>query len=307
MRVYEGAGGIVWAVVRCGPRFDQIAAFSDKGVCVWNHDANAPVQRLPAEHEAHSDANLVVSANGRWLVAYAHRMMWCWESRRDKWELHWETGGDNLFLARFGTDKSDLLQLDFEKLKTDAPGVVLSRRSLDSKVQAKKAVREVATPEDDRVSPEWLYKLHYYATDLSADGRWFFYSPHLWSMTGAGYAGEVKPRRGHNEAAFSPDGLHLAVDGGTTAYVYRTESLELVTKWRVKHTYSPRLAWSPDGRLLARADASTTVRLFDVGAGTEVVARTAQRQRGTAIAFAPDGLTLLVGTYGGNVVVWDTD
>lgn len=307
MRVYEGAGGIVWAVVRCGPRFDQIAAFSDTGVSVWNHDANAPAQRLPADHEAHSDANLVVSPNGRWLVAYAHRRMWCWASRHDKWELHWETGGDNLFLARFGSDKSDLLQIDFEKLKTDAPGVVLSRRALDSKVQAKNAVREVATPEDDRVSPDWLYKLHYYATDLSAEGRWFFYSPHLWSMTGAGYVGEVMPRRGHNEAAFSPDGSLLAVDGGTTAYVYRTESLELVTKWRVKHTYSPRLAWSPDGRLLARADASTTVRLFDVGAGTEVVARTAQRQRGTAIAFAPDGLTLLVGTYGGNVVVWDTD
>ncbi len=307
MRVYEGAGSIVWAVVRCGPRFDQIAAFGDKGVSVWNHDANVPVQRLPAEHEARGDANLVVSPNGHWLVAYAHRSMWCWESRRDQWELRWQTGGDNLFLARFDTDTSDLLQLDFEKVNNDAPGVVLSRRSLDNKLQAKKPVREVATPEDDRVSSAWLYRLNYYAADLSADGRSFFYSPHLWSMTGTGYVGELKPRRGHNEAAFSPDGSFIAVDGGTTVYVYRTPTLELITTWRVKHTYGAKLAWSPDGRLLVRADASTTVRAFDVAAQTEVVARTARRQRGTAIAFSPDGLTLLVGTFGGNVVVWDTE
>ncbi len=307
MRVYEGAGDIIWAVVRCGPRFDQLAALSEKVVCIWNHDASVPVQILPAEHEAHGDADLVVSPNGRWLVAYGHQTMRCWESRRDKWEIRWQASGENLFLARFGSDKSDLLQIDFKIIKKEVPGVTLSRRSLNSKLQAKKTVCEVATPEDDRVSPVWLYKLHYYATDLSADGRWFFYSPHLWSMTGAGYAGEVKPRRGHNEAAFSPDGSFIAVDGGTTTYVYRTEGLELVTKWRVKHTYSPKLAWSPDSRVLARADASTTVRVFDVNAQKEAVTRTAKRQRGTAIAFSPDGLTLLVGTFGGNVVVWDMD
>jgi WD40 repeat protein len=307
MRIYEGAEDIIWAVVRCGPRFDQIAAFSEKVVYIWNHDASVPTQILPAEHDAHSDANLVVSPNGRWLVAYAHREMLCWESRRDKWELHWESGGDNLFLARFGSDKSDLLQIDFEKTKKGVPGVILSRRALDSKLQAKKTVCEVATPEEELVSPDWLYKLPYYATDLSADGRWFFYSPHLWSLAETCHVGEVKPKRGHNEASFSPDGSFLAVDGGTTVYVYRTETLELLTTWRVKHTYSPRLAWSPDGKLLARADASTTVRVFDVNARKEIVAWTAKRQRGTAIAFSPDGLTLLVGTFGGNVVVWDMD
>jgi WD40 repeat protein len=307
MRVYEGAGDIIWAVVRCGPRFDQIAAFSEKVVCIWNSDSSAPAQMLPAEHEAHSDANLVVSPDGRWLVAHAHRSMRCWESRRDKWELHWESGGNNLFLARFGSDKSDLLQIDFEETKKGGPGVVLCRRSLDSKLQAKKPVCEVATPEHDLVRREWLHKVHYYAADLSADGRWFFYSPHLWSLTDACHVGEVKPKRGHNEAAFSPDGAFLAVDGGTTVYVYRTETLELITTWRVKHTYSPRLAWSPNGQKIARADASTTVRVFDVNARKETVAWTAKRQRGTAIAFSPDGLTLLVGTFGGNVVVWDMD
>lgn len=307
MRVYEGAGGIIWAVVRCGPRFDQIAAFSDKAVCIWNHDANVPAQILPAAHEAHGDADLTVSPDGRWLVASAHRTMRCWESRHDTWELRWESDGDKLFLARFGSDKSDLLQIDFEVIKKGTPGVILSQRSLDSKSQAKKMVSQVGTPEEELVSPEWLYKIPYYAADLSADGRWFFYSPHLWSLTEAGYVGEVKPKRGHNEAVFSPDGTSLAVDGGTTVYMYRTATLELITTWRVKHTYSPHLAWSPDGRRLARADASTTVRVFDVNARQERVAWTAKRQRATAIAFSPDGLTLLVGTFGGNVVVWDLD
>jgi WD40 repeat protein len=307
MRVYEGAGDIIWSVVRCGPRFDQIAAFSEKVVCIWNHTSGVPEQILPAEHEAHRDARLVVFPNGRWLIAYAHRTMRCWECKRDQWELQWQIDGDNLFLARFDNNTSDVLQIDFQEIEKDVPGVILSRRSLDSKSQVKKTFSKVATSENSFVSPEWLYKVHYYASDISADGRWFFYSPHLWSLTDTCCVGVVKPKRGHNEAAFSPDGSFLAVDGGTTVYVYRTEKLELVTTWRVKHTYSPRLAWSLDGRVLARADASTTVRVFDVNAQTEVVSRTAKRQRATALSFSPDGLTLLVGTFGGNVVVWDMD
>src|SRR5262245_54623506 len=148
MRVYEGAGDIIWAAVRCGPRFDQIAAFSENVLCIWNHDASVPVQVLPAEHEAHRDAELVVSPDGRWLVAYGHQTMRCWQSKRDKWELRWETDDGSLFLARFGSDKSDLLQIDFQEIEKSVPGVILSRRSLNSKSQAKKRVSAVATSEN---------------------------------------------------------------------------------------------------------------------------------------------------------------
>ena len=44
---------------------------------------------------------------------------------------------------------------------------------------------------------------------------------------------------------------YVAVAVGITIYVHQTRTLEPVTSWRVKHCYTPQLAWSPDRRLLA--------------------------------------------------------
>jgi WD40 repeat protein len=65
------------------------------------------------------------------------------------------------------------------------------------------------------------------------------------------------------------------------------------------------VAWSPDGRLLARADRSTTARVYETAAGREVASLKAKRGILTCVAFAPDGLTFATGTIDGRVRVWD--
>ena len=51
----------------------------------------------------------------------------------------------------------------------------------------------------------------------------------------------------------------------------------------------PGLAWSPDGRLLARTDNSTTVRVYEVATGRQVMAVGGKRGRLRCVAFSPAG------------------
>jgi WD40 repeat protein len=113
--------------------------------------------------------------------------------------------------------------------------------------------------------------------DLSPDGRrvamsGFAKVVHLWDAGTGAALGDI-PFRGFPCAVlFAPDGSRLAVDGGTTVYVHDTASRELVAKWKVNPCDIPGLAWSPDGRLLARADNSTTARVYDAATGRQVSA-----------------------------------
>ena len=45
----------------------------------------------------------------------------------------------------------------------------------------------------------------------------------------------------------------------------------MVASWKAKYD-APRLAWSPDGKLLARTDNSTTVRVYEAATGRQVMA-----------------------------------
>jgi WD40 repeat protein len=65
-----------------------------------------------------------------------------------------------------------------------------------------------------------------------------------------------------------------------------------------------RLVWSPDGRVLARAD-SSRVRLWDVAAGEELGKFEGHQNDVVTLAFAPDGRTLATGSLDATVLVWD--
>ena len=154
---------------------------------------------------------------------------------------------------------------------------------------------------------EWLQYAH-----LSADGGRFAVSArekavHVWDV-GTGQPPRTLPLRGFPcGLLFSPDGSRLFVDAGTTLYLHDSDTLELLAKWKAKYSYVPGLAWSPDGRLLARTDNSTTVRVYEVSTGRQVMAVGGKRGRLGCVAFAPDGLTLATGTHEGPVRVWDVE
>ncbi len=307
MIVLSGPNDVIWAVDRVG---DGVAALADKGVYVWeNGQTDSPVF-LPAENEGRVHSDLKASPNGDWLASHGDGQLRCWERKKSGWELAIHMPNLHVCALAF----SDSGVLDTLELKDRGGGGVdvhLVRRNLVARKAKPEIVSVNPSPEGLDHAAD-LARSHYYCVDYSPRGNVFLFSPtdryqHLFDVAKPRLLGSIKMRSTCNEAALSPDGSIAAIDGGTTCYLYRVTTQEPIGTWKVKHCYSPKLAWSPDGRRLLRADASTTVRQFDLASGSEVAALGLKRHRATAVRFSPDGLTYLVGTFKGPVVVWDAE
>jgi WD40 repeat protein len=66
-----------------------------------------------------------------------------------------------------------------------------------------------------------------------------------------------------------------------------------------------RIAWSPDGKLLASSGADKTIKIFNAADLTEVKTLADQPDWVLDLAFAPDGKTLAVGRYDGSLELYD--
>ncbi|OFV86583.1 MAG: hypothetical protein A2V74_04600 [Acidobacteria bacterium RBG_16_70_10] len=66
-----------------------------------------------------------------------------------------------------------------------------------------------------------------------------------------------------------------------------------------------RLAFSPDGSLLASGHVDGAVHLWDMARGEEVPVRLRHEQGVGAVAFSPDGVTLATGSLDSNLRLWD--
>jgi WD40 repeat protein/serine/threonine protein kinase len=131
----------------------------------------------------------------------------------------------------------------------------------------------------------------------------------VWDVTAA------RPRvrfelPGAHAVAFSPDGTLLASTGGEgdTARGLRlfdaaTGRERLALPGHVGSVYA--VAFGPDGKTLASAGNDRTVRLWDPGAGRQLICYAAAGPV-HGIAFAPGGTVLASGGDQGTIHLWDT-
>jgi WD40 repeat protein len=303
----------IWAVARLGPERNQIAALFSGFLGVWNEGTADLIQALSVPSLVRNHSGLSACPGGEWLAGWweGHLLVWRWSGK--KWEAHSEDRLPGLCAATFAAGTTTLLAAQVVKGEHHPVEALVTRRPLGGRHSLPWQVvsRFSARPANFDFAED-LYRSHWWAADLSSDGGWLLLSArdkaiHLWEVAAGKHAGSVKLRGLPNEAPFAPDGSLFAVDCGTTVYLHATQTQERVAAWKVPFSYVPRLAWSPDGRWLARVDRSSTVRVFDVAGRREASALAVRGQRGSSVAFSPDGSTYLVGTVKSSVVVWDLD
>jgi WD40 repeat protein len=68
-----------------------------------------------------------------------------------------------------------------------------------------------------------------------------------------------------------------------------------------------RIAFSPDGALLATTAWDGRIKLHEVEAGRELATLSGELRGFTCVVFSPDGRRLVAGGFGGYVTIWDVE
>jgi hypothetical protein len=255
---------------------------------------------------------VTISRDGRWLAVTMADLQKCWDLSATPLRPPAELAISDVLAARLAGTDARLTAV----CRSTTPGRLLVRevsfgRPVPGGPPPVRTVLPVPPEVEQQVGTidpgSWLH-----AALLSEDGRRLALTArekavHVWHVTTGAPPRTVALRGFPCGLAFSPDGSRLAIDAGTTIYVHDGLTLERLGAWKAKYSYVPGLAWSPDGRLLARTDNTTTVRVFEVATGRQVLAVGGRRGRLGCAAFSPDGLTLATGTHEGPVRVWDVE
>ena len=106
-------------------------------------------------------------------------------------------------------------------------------------------------------------------------------------MRTGNHLGEISQKGNVEALAWSPDGKTVALNAGVTIRLYDVKTLTERVAWKVKYSYSPRMVFSPDSRLLAASDTSAGVHLPDASTGQLRATLKANRERRVPVASPP--------------------
>jgi WD40 repeat protein len=135
----------------------------------------------------------------------------------------------------------------------------------------------------------------------------------------------IKQANTARAVAFSPNGKTVAIGGAVLPTNLSGPFHRLVRLWNVDEEEPAKefkqelqlkedepyldglrdLAFSPDGKVLAAADADSKVRLVDVQTGKVLHTLEGHTAVAFAVAFAPDSKTLVSGSFDETARVWD--
>ena len=129
----------------------------------------------------------------------------------------------------------------------------------------------------------------------------------LWDFAGTCIRGYPQAAvRGEHWAAFSPDGMFLAMHGASSK-ITLWDAIAREPFDELEHTDRIMgLTFSPDGRRLATS-AGRTVRIWSVPEGKCLHKFRSFRTYTECRAFSPDGSMLVAGSREGRVRIWDVE
>jgi WD40 repeat protein len=105
--------------------------------------------------------------------------------------------------------------------------------------------------------------------------------------------------------AYSPDGQRLARFGGEAVKVWDAQTGQELLTLKGLTGRGRYVAYSLDGRRLARSGMSNTVQVWDARTGQEILSLKAHAGPIEGLAFSPDGIRLASGWWDKMVQVWE--
>ncbi len=146
---------------------------------------------------------------------------------------------------------------------------------------------------------------------LSPDGHWLAsagadFSVHVWDVASGKLAHGMTGQYTPSALAFSPDAMHLAVNGGGTdlgsaLQVWNVERRQQISMPRIKYPISG-VAFSPDGAFISTT--ANSLEVFDIRTQARSQFDCAASAMPAAPVFSPGG-RWLAATCNGTVTVWN--
>jgi WD40 repeat protein len=129
----------------------------------------------------------------------------------------------------------------------------------------------------------------------------------LWDVSNGTQLHRLPAPRGHrvSSVAFSPDGKTLAFGGGGMIEFFDPQTGEERLQVPCPGRTTNSLCFYPDGKTLATADESSTIKVWNVATGEQILPPGTQRDAILGVRFAPDGKTLASSGGDGTLRLWD--